>query len=240
MAHENAITIRGLTAAYDSKPVLWNVNLSIPKGGLIAVAGPNGAGKSTLLKILMRQIKPLAGSVAWFTPHPRIGYVPQRDSIDWDFPATVLDAVLMGTYQGLSLLARPGKKERALALSMLERVELAPYAQRQIGQLSGGQKQRVFLARALAQNPEVYLLDEPLQGVDAQTEGIIVDLLKAESRAGKTVLAVHHNLDTLPRYFDGCILIHRCVVASGPVEEVFTKENIHKTYSCAPETDLGN
>ncbi len=232
-----AVEVEDLTVAYDAKPVLWDIDLKIPKGQLMAVVGPNGAGKTTLIKAMLGLLKPVTGAVCFLdgsgdirTLKNRIGYVPQSGSVDWDFPATVQDVVLMGCYGKLGWVRRPRKADIELTKQTLQKVGMQDYAARQISQLSGGQQQRVFLARALAQEAEVYFMDEPFKGVDAQTERAIVALLKDLKEQGKTVVVVHHDLQTVPDYFDWVTLINLRVVASGPVEEVFHEENLKKTY----------
>lgn len=230
-----AIDIEDLTVAYGDKPALWDVDLRVPQGVLMAIVGPNGAGKTTLLKATLGLIKPAAGSVRILgKPYEQqrqlVAYVPQRSSVDWDFPTTVLDVVMMGRYGHLGWLRRPGRAEREAALAALEQVQMADFAHRQIGQLSGGQQQRVFLARALAQNAEIYFMDEPFQGVDAVTERAIIHILRDLRAAGKTVVVVHHDLQTVPEYFDQVALINVRRIAAGPVREVFTEANLRATY----------
>lgn len=227
-----AVKVHDLTVAYDVKPVLWDIDLQLPKGKLIAIVGPNGAGKSTLIKTMLGLIEPLTGETSFpgLTEKNRIAYIPQSESVDWDFPVTVLDVVKMGRYVHLGWFKRPGKKETDMALEMLEKVGMSEYANRQISQLSGGQQQRVFLARALIQEAKLYFMDEPFKGVDAQTEREIVNLLKDIQREGKTVIAVHHDLSTVKEYFDWVTLINLKIINSGPVEEVFTQENLRLTY----------
>lgn len=232
-----AVEVEDLTVAYDAKPVLWDIDLKIPKGELMAVVGPNGAGKTTLIKAMLGLLKPVTGAVRFLdgsgdmrAVKNRIGYVPQSGSVDWDFPATVQDVVLMGCYGKLGWVRRPRKIDIELTKQTLAKVGMQDYASRQISQLSGGQQQRVFLARALAQEAEVYFMDEPFKGVDAQTERAIVALLKELKEQGKTVVVVHHDLQTVPDYFGWVTLINLRVVASGPVEEVFHEENLKKTY----------
>ena len=229
------IEVHDLTVAYDAKPVLWDIDLNIPRGKLMAIVGPNGAGKTTLIRSMLGLIKPVTGAVHFVMlpdkkPRNRIAYVPQSGSVDWDFPATVLDVVMMGRYGHLGWFKRPGKAEKQMALETLRKVGMEEYASRQISQLSGGQQQRVFLARALIQQAEIYFMDEPFKGVDAQTEKSIVALLKELKNQGKTVIVVHHDLRTVKDYFDWVTLINLRVVAMGPVEEVFTDENLRKTY----------
>jgi manganese/zinc/iron transport system ATP- binding protein len=230
-----AVEVTDLTVAYHEKPVLWDVDLTVPRGVLMAIVGPNGAGKTTLMKAILGLAPAAAGQVQidgkpYREQRRRVGYVPQRGSVDWDFPTSVLDVVMMGRYGALGWFRRPGKQEREAALTALEKVGMADFAQRQISQLSGGQQQRVFLARALVQDADVYFMDEPFQGVDATTERAIVGLLKELRAAGKTVLVVHHDLQTVPEYFDWVTLLNVRRVASGPVEEVFTEENLRQTY----------
>jgi manganese/zinc/iron transport system ATP- binding protein len=230
-----ALLIEDLTVAYRSKPAIWDVDLQVPRGALMALIGPNGAGKSTLLKAVLGLIPRAAGSVSVFgTPYEKarslVGYVPQRGSVDWDFPTTVLDVVTMGLYGRLGLLRRPGRRERELAFHALEQVKLQEFAHRQISELSGGQQQRTFLARALVQEAELYLMDEPFAAVDAVTERAVVTILKEIQSRGRTVLVVHHDLQTVREYFDWVTLLNVEVVASGPTEEVFTQEHLRRTY----------
>jgi manganese/zinc/iron transport system ATP- binding protein len=230
-----SVEVHDLTVAYHRKPVLWDVDVSIPAGRLVAVVGPNGAGKSTLLKAILGLVPAASGSVRIFgEPLARvrrsIGYVPQRETVDWDFPVTVLDVVLMGRYGRLGWVRRPGAADHAAARASLERVGMTAYADRQISQLSGGQQQRVFLARALAQEARLYLMDEPFAGVDAATERAIVEVLRGLRDEGRTVVAVHHDLQTVPEYFDHVVLLNMRLVAAGPAAEVFTAGNLQRTY----------
>ena len=230
-----ALEIHDMTVAYHRRPVLWDVDLEVPEGKLVGVIGPNGAGKTTLIKAALGLVPLASGKVEIYgKPYQEqrhlVGYVPQRESVDWDFPVTVRDVVLMGTYGRLGWFRRPGKAERQLADECLEKVGMASFARRQIRQLSGGQQQRVFLARALAEQAKVYFLDEPFAGVDAATESAIVDLLQAMRSAGKTVFVVHHDLQTVREYFDWVILLNMRLVACGPSSETFTPENMQKTY----------
>jgi manganese/zinc/iron transport system ATP- binding protein len=230
-----AIEVHDLTVSYQRKPVLWNVDLSIPRGRLVGILGPNGAGKSTLIKAVMGLL-PLSGGWVQVFGKPvdqqrdRIGYVPQRESVDWTFPVTAMDVVLMGRFGKRKWYQRLGSEDRAQARDALGKVGMLPYADRQISNLSGGQQQRVFLARALAQQSEIYLMDEPFVGVDAATEAAIVMLLKELRAAGKTVLVVNHDLQSAREYFDMLILLNMRLVACGPTEEVFTPELLQKTY----------
>ena len=230
-----AIEVTDLTVAYREQPVLWDVDLTVPPGVLMAIVGPNGAGKTTLIKAILGLVRPAAGQVLiggrrYAEQRRLVAYVPQRGSVDWDFPTSVLDVVMMGRYGSLGWLRRPSRRERALALEALEKVGMEGFADRQISQLSGGQQQRVFLARALIQDAQVYLMDEPFQGVDATTERALVELLRALRAERKTVVCVHHDLQTVPEYFDWVTLLNVRRVASGPVEEVFTEENLRLTY----------
>jgi len=229
------LEIHDLTVAYHRKPVLWGVDLNVTGGQLIGIVGPNGAGKSTLIKACMGLLPVQSGWVKLFgrpfsEVATRVGYVPQRESVDWDFPVNVMDVVLMGRYGRLGLLRRPGKADRELARSCLEKVQLLPYANRQIANLSGGQQQRVFLARALAQEAELYFMDEPFAGVDAATESAIIAVLRELRDQGRTILVVHHDLPTARQYFDRLLLLNMNVIAFGPTAEVYTAELLQKTY----------
>ena len=231
----NAIEVRDLTVAYRESPVLWDIDLDVTSGALMAIVGPNGAGKTTLIQAILSLIKPAAGQIRIFGQPYRsvassVGYVPQRGSVDWDFPTSVLDVVLMGLYGRLGWVRRPGRNERTEAMAALDQVGMAELAHRQISQLSGGQQQRVFLARALVQDARIYLMDEPLQGVDATTERTIIELLRTLQSLGKTVMVVHHDLQTVSSYFDEVLLLNVRRIASGPVSEVFTEANLRLTY----------
>jgi manganese/zinc/iron transport system ATP- binding protein len=230
-----ALDVADLTVAYRDTPVLWDVDLMVPEGVLLAVVGPNGAGKTTLIKAILGLVDAAAGrTLVYGRPYAEqrrlVAYVPQRGSVDWDFPTSVLDVVMMGLYGRLGWLRRPGRAERAASMAALEQVGMRDLADRQIAQLSGGQQQRVFLARALVQDAEVYLMDEPFQGVDATTERAIVNLLQQLRAAGKTLLVVHHDLQTVPEYFDWAFLLNVRRIAAGPVGEVFTEDNLRLTY----------
>jgi manganese/zinc/iron transport system ATP- binding protein len=230
-----AIEVHDLTVAYRTQPVLWDIDLSLPEGRLIAIVGPNGAGKSTLLKAILGLVRPITG---WVKVHGApyeqrrswVGYVPQRESVDWDFPTNAVDVVTMGLYGSLGWFRRPGRHEREQALSCLDKVGIRDLAHRQISQLSGGQQQRVFLARALAQQARLYLMDEPFAGVDATTERAILTLLQELKDAGRTVIAVHHDLQTVAEYFDHVVLLNMRLVAAGPVADTFTTDNLQRTY----------
>ncbi len=224
-----------MTVAYHRKPVLWDIDLIAPEGKLIGIVGPNGAGKSTLIKAVLGLVPAASGRVTFYgKPYARqrhrVGYVPQRESVDWDFPVTTTDVVTMGTYGQLGWLRRPGARQRETARRCLEQVGMTAMADRQIRQLSGGQQQRVFLARALAQDASIYFMDEPFSGVDAATESAILRLLQSLRREGKTVLVVHHDLPTVRQYFDHVILLNMRLIAAGPTETTFTNENLQKTY----------
>ncbi|MEM7723071.1 MAG: metal ABC transporter ATP-binding protein [Pseudomonadota bacterium] len=229
------LAVRGLTVSYGEKPAVFSVDAAFPAGAMSAIIGPNGAGKSTFLKAAMGLIPAVSGEVSVFgatvpSARDRIAYVPQRASVDWDFPTTVIDVVLMGRYRKLGLFRRVSKAERSAARDALDRVGMAEFADRQIGQLSGGQQQRVFLARALAQAADLYLLDEPFAGVDAATERAIVDVLNGLKADGKSVIAVHHDLVTVPKYFDHVFLINVRRIAEGLVEATFTPDALAQTY----------
>lgn len=235
MSTQIAVEIHDVTVVYHRKPVLWDVDVSVPEGRLVGIIGPNGAGKSTLIKAALGLV-PLVSGQVWFYGRPLresrhlVGYVPQREAVDWDFPVSVMDVVLMGTYGRLGWIRRPGKAERQLAEECLAAVGMSDFADRQIRQLSGGQQQRVFLARALAQQAKIYFLDEPFVGVDAATERAIVNLLQQLRSEGKTVLVVHHDLQTVREYFDFVILLNMRLIAAGETAQVFTSENLRKAY----------
>lgn len=236
--HEPAappLEVHDLTVAYHRNPVLWGIDLQVPAGKLIGIVGPNGAGKSTLIKAIMGLVPISSGWIKVFG-HPfkkalrRVGYVPQRESVDWDFPVNVMDVVLMGRYGRVGLVKRASKEDREIARACLDKVQMLPFANRQISNLSGGQQQRVFLARALAQESDLYFMDEPFSGVDAATESAIITLLHELRERGKTMLVVHHDLPTAREYFDMLILLNMRLVAFGPTSEVYTQELLQKTY----------
>ncbi len=229
------LEIHDLTVSYDKKPVLWDIDLTLPKGRLIGIIGPNGAGKSTLLKTVMGLLKANSGYAELLGQklnkvRDQISYVPQRGSVDWDFPTSVKEVVLMGRFGKIGLLKRPRKVDWEVTMDSLRKVDMEGYADRQISQLSGGQQQRVFLARALAQQADLYFMDEPFAGVDASTEKAIITLLREMLDQNKTVIAVHHDLQSVSQYFDWVILLNLRLVASGPTEEVFTAELLQETY----------
>lgn len=229
------LAIRGMTVSYGQKPAVFSVDMTVEPGCLTAIIGPNGAGKSTLLKAALGIVTPLSGQVSVFgqpleAGRGRIAYVPQRASVDWDFPTRVIDVVQMGLYRQLGLLGRLRGHQRAQAMACLDRVGMRDFADRQIGQLSGGQQQRVFLARALAQEADLYLLDEPFAGVDAATEKAIIAVLKSLSAEGKTVVVVHHDLSTVPDYFDRVFLINTRKIADGTIAEAFNEDTLQAAY----------
>lgn len=237
-----ACSTRGLSVAYRAEPVLKSVDFTVPVGAVMGIIGPNGAGKSTLIKAMLGLVKPLAGEIEFFgqrlaKARSRVGYMAQSNTVDWDFPTTVHDVVTMGTYGGLGWMRRPGKAERERALKALEQVGIADLAKRQIGELSGGQRQRVFLARALVQEPDLYFMDEPFQGVDAKSQRAIVDVLHSLTAQGKTVVIVHHDLATVTDYCNYVTLLNKEIVASGPAKEAFTKETIRIAYDVARADD---
>jgi manganese/zinc/iron transport system ATP- binding protein len=235
MSEATAIETHNLTVSYQHKPVLWDVDINLPEGSLIGVIGPNGSGKSTLLKSIMGLLRPDSGYVSLFgakldSVRHRISYVPQRETVDWDFPIRVREVVEMGRYGNLNLLGRLSRRDQELVDQAIQKVGLQEFAGRQISQLSGGQQQRVFLARALAQEADLYLMDEPFAGVDAASEQAILALLTEMRTQGKTVLMVHHDLQTVADYFDWIVLLNTRLIASGPVKAVFTEEHLRKAY----------
>jgi len=229
------LSIHDMTVAYHRKPVLWNVDYIAPRGKLIAIVGPNGSGKTTLIKAVLDLVPRVSGSVRFFgaayrKQRARVGYVPQRETVDWDFPIDALQVVAMGLYRKIGWFRPVTRPYREMAWDALRRVGMGDYAHRQISQLSGGQQQRVFLARALVQDADVYLMDEPLAGVDAASEQAIIAILRELRGRGKTVIVVHHDVQTVQEYFDHVILMNMRIVAAGPAAEVFTPENLRKTY----------
>lgn len=241
VAKNEIININNLTVAYDAKPVLWSITTHFKKGQMTAIIGPNGAGKSTLIKSMLDLEKRISGEVTYAvgkndspvpyeTARNEVSYVPQKNDVDWDFPTSVIDVVTMGRYGKLGWLKRPSKQDKQIAAEKLAAVGMSSFKNRQISQLSGGQRQRVFLARALAQESSIYMLDEPLAGVDMKTERIIIDLLKELTKQGKTVIIVHHDLRTVPEYFDQVLFLNQEVVAAGSVSSTFNEGNIDETY----------
>ena len=224
----NAIEIKNLTVAYGENIALEDFNLDVEIGSLMALVGPNGAGKSTLIKTILKFLKQITGEIK--ISKKSLAYVPQRNSVDWDFPTTLFDVVEMGCYGRVGLFKRVNKEEKVKVLKAIEQVGMLDFKDRQISELSGGQQQRAFIARALVQEADIYFMDEPFQGVDSTTEKSIVDILKKLKSEGKTLLVVHHDLQTVPTYFESVTFINKTVIASGKVKEVFTQENIDKTY----------
>lgn len=224
----NAIEIRNLTVAYGENIALENLNLDIEAGSLMALVGPNGAGKSTLIKTILKFLKQITGKIK--INGKTLAYVPQRNSVDWDFPTTLFDVVEMGCYGRVGLFKRVNKEEKQKVLKAIEQVGMLYFKDRQISELSGGQQQRAFIARALVQEADIYLMDEPFQGVDSTTEKSIVDILKKLKSEGKTILVVHHDLQTVPTYFETVTFINKNVITSGKIKEVFTQENIDMAY----------
>lgn len=224
----NAIEIKNLTVAYGENIALEDLNLNIEVGSLMALVGPNGAGKSTLIKTILKFLKQITGEIK--INAKTLAYVPQRNSVDWDFPTTLFDVVEMGCYGRVGLFKRVSKEEKQKVLKAIEQVGMLEFKDRQISELSGGQQQRAFIARALVQEADIYLMDEPFQGVDSTTEKSIVEILKQLKAEGKTIIVVHHDLQTVPAYFESVALINKSVIVSGKVSEVFTQENIDVTY----------
>ncbi|MBC8354231.1 MAG: ABC transporter ATP-binding protein [Planctomycetes bacterium] len=229
------LSIHDMTVAYHRKPVIWDIDYTAPLGKLVAIVGPNGAGKSTLINAVLDLVPKASGEVRVFgeeyrKQRDRVGYVPQRESVDWDFPVNALNVVAMGLYRKIGWCFPVMRRHRQTAMEALDRVGMADYAKRQISQLSGGQQQRVFLARALVQDADLYLMDEPFAGVDASTERAIVEILRELRERGRTTLVVHHDLQTVTEYFDHVMLLNMRLVATGPTSEVFTRENLRKTY----------
>ena len=224
----NAIEIRNLTVAYGENIALENLNLDVETGSLMALVGPNGAGKSTLIKTILKFLKQITGEIK--INAKTLAYVPQRNSVDWDFPTTLFDVVEMGCYGRVGLFKRVSKEEKQKVLKAIEQVGMLDFKDRQISELSGGQQQRAFIARALVQEADIYLMDEPFQGVDSTTEKSIVDILKKLKSEGKPLIVVHHDLQTVPTYFETVTFINKNVIASGKIKEVFTQENIDMAY----------
>jgi manganese/zinc/iron transport system ATP- binding protein len=230
-----AIEVHSLTVGYDQKPVLWNVDFTIPTGEISGIIGPNGSGKTTLLKSMMGLLPINSGYIKIFDQElkkvrTRVAYVPQRETVDWDFPANVMDITLMGRYRKNNLFKRLTKEDKTLAIEALKKVGMLDFADRQISQLSGGQQQRVFIARALTQGADLFIMDEPFAGVDAASEDAILKLFATMKEAGKTVVVVHHDLQTAKQYFDWMVLLNTRLVASGPTKEVFTDTLLQETY----------
>lgn len=231
----NVIEVQDLSVAYNDAPVIWKLNLSVKAGSRTAVVGPNGAGKSTLIKSIMQLVKPLSGSISvegstHKSALKNVAYVPQKGEVNWDFPTTVFDVVLMGRYVHKGWIKRPSKADRQIAHEALETMKMMSFKNRQISELSGGQRQRVFLARAIAHDADIYIMDEPLQGIDITTERLIIETMKRLQSEGKTFLVVHHNLETVPEYFDNVVILNKEVIAAGLIDEVWTKAHIDDAY----------
>jgi manganese/zinc/iron transport system ATP- binding protein len=229
------IELHNLTVTYQNRPVLWNVDYTLPQASMTGILGPNGSGKTTMIKTIMGLIKPAGGYVKLYGKdledvREKVAYVPQRNAVDWDFPATVFDTVLMGRYNKGNLFGRVSRRDKELAMEAIAQVQLDPFANRQIAQLSGGQQQRVFIARALAQQADLYFFDEPFAGVDMATEQAIIELFRHMQQQGKTIVVVHHDLQTAPAYFDWLVMINTRLVAAGPTEEVFGTELLNQTF----------
>lgn len=232
---QKIIEVDGLTVSYNQQPVLWNVSTHIYNNSTTAIVGPNGAGKSTLIKSIMGLLKPLAGDIKIDrqnnkSVYRKVAYVPQKSDVDWDFPTTVEDVVLMGRYVHKGFIKRYSKEDYSVVNQALETMGMAEYKTREISELSGGQRQRVFLSRAIAQDAEIYIMDEPLQGIDVATESLIMDTIRSLQSEGKTFVIVHHNLATVTDYFDHAIILNKQIIAHGSIEEVWTDENIKKAY----------
>lgn len=229
------IHVEDMTMAYTDIPVIWDMDLDIYANTITAIIGPNGAGKSTLMKGILGLMKPISGKITimgkpYKQVYKRIAYIPQSSSVNWNFPTTVLDVVTMGRYTKLGLLKRVRKEDKSYAIEALKKMKMEEFSNRQISELSGGQRQRVFLARAIASDADIYFMDEPLQGVDIKTENIIIETMREFKAAGKTIIAVHHDLNTIKEYFDHVVIVNKQLIAAGSVEEAFTKENIRKAY----------
>ena len=238
MTKNYALEVEDLTVAYHNTPVLWDVDVTIPQGVISAVVGPNGAGKSTLIKAALGLIKPLSGQVqmlgtTYKNVFKEIGYVPQKEAVNWDFPATVLDVVTMGTYARLGWFKRVGKQQKLAAMAALKQLKMEEFAHRHISELSGGQQQRVFIARAIVQDASIYFMDEPFVGIDIKTERLIIEILRKMRDEGKTIIVVHHALDTVKEYFDHVVLLNKEIIASGSVATTYTTQNIQKTFGGA-------
>ncbi|HMR42672.1 MAG TPA: metal ABC transporter ATP-binding protein [Saprospiraceae bacterium] len=229
------ISIKGLSVSYDKKRVLTNIYLDIAAGNVYGVIGPNGAGKSTLFKAILGLLEPDSGEILINglpiqKQRKKVVYVPQKDDVDWQFPATVMYVVMMGRYPHKGVFQKLDKTDKELAAKALEDVGILELKDRQIGELSGGQQQRVFIARALCQQADIFLLDEPFVGVDVTTEERIIEILRNLAEQGKTLLVVHHDLSSVPVYFDKVIMLNQRLVAAGDTDITFTEENIAKAY----------
>ncbi len=232
-----ALSVKKLTVAYQDTPVLWSVDVDVPVGSFLAIVGPNGAGKTTFMKSILGLLKPLAGTISFLGASldhviktGSIAYVPQRMSVDWDFPISVQEVVMMGRYGSLGWFKRPTALDKEMVIDALRQVDLEAFAQKPIGSLSGGQQQRVFFARALAQQAEIYVLDEPFANIDAATEQVLVGILQQLAAIGKTVLVVHHDLHTVRTYFKTALLLRNRTIAYGPVEQIITPFYLDQAY----------
>lgn len=231
----NVIEVKDVTVAYDNTPAVSSLNFTLKKGTCTAIVGPNGSGKSTMIKAIMQLVKPVSGKVTVENSSSKqalknIAYVPQKGEVNWDFPATVFDVVLMGRYVHKGWIKRPTKEDKKIAYDALETMKMLPFKDRQISELSGGQRQRVFLARAIAHDADIYIMDEPLQGIDITTEELIIKTMKQLQKEGKTFLVVHHNLMTVPEYFDHVVILNKQIIAQGTIEDAWTKENVNAAY----------
>lgn len=231
-----AIKVDNLNASYFGDEIIQDISFEIEEGKLVGIIGPNGAGKSTMIKAILGLIEKDKGIIKINgkdieKERKNIAYVPQRNDIDWDFPINVFDTVLLGTYPKLGFFKRPKKKEKDLAMDALRRVKMADYKNTQIGELSGGQQQRIFLARAIAQEADIYFLDEPFVGIDIKSEKTIIEILKKLRNEGKTIFVVHHDLGKSEEYFDELILLNRKLIKTGKVEDVLKKNILDEAYS---------
>jgi manganese/zinc/iron transport system ATP- binding protein len=231
----SVIKVQNLTISYAKKPAIRGIDLNIPAGKITGIIGPNGAGKSTLLKGILGLLPADNGSVSVYgepvkSRLSKISYIPQKEIFDWDFPVVVYDVVMMGRYPHLKMFQKPRQVDRQKVEEALKKVDMIKFSSRQIRYLSGGQQQRVFLARALAQEAEILLLDEPFVGVDAATESAIFSMMKELREDGKTIIVVNHDLGKVTEYFDYIVMINQFLVAFGPTDEVFTPELLNKTY----------
>ncbi len=247
LAPDASVEVHDMIVSYNRKPVLWDVDISLPKNQIISIIGPNGAGKSTLLKAIMGLLEVDSGYIKIFGKslndvRKRVSYVPQRESVDWDFPACVYDIVMMGRYQYMGLFKRPSKKDKEIVEKSLEKLNIASLKNRQISQLSGGQQQRVFLARSLAQEADIYFMDEPFSAIDIATENAIIDLFKEMVKQNKTIIVVHHDIYSVKNYFDWTVMLNMRIIASGPTNEVLIPKNFKDTYGSHLNilTEVGN
>jgi ABC-type Mn2+/Zn2+ transport system ATPase subunit len=232
---DKTIEIKGVSVNFGKKRILTNIYASFLGGQIYGIIGPNGAGKSTLFAAILNQVERISGTIRLFGSEPesqlhRLAFVPQKDNVDWSFPTSVMEVVLQGRYPHKRVWQWLDRRDRELAIDSMKKLQIDHLADRQIGKLSGGQQQRVFIARALCQKADCYLMDEPFVGVDNLTESRIIDLLKTLREEGKTILVVHHDLSTVREYFDRVVLLNQRLIAEGPVDEVFTPEKIRETF----------